>query len=507
MRSVQKSAGAIATAMALLLLAACGSDKKVDAKASDKPTVAATTSAAVATDKNSSASVEAPASSSSDAVASTSPAAPAEKVKLSVVSLRPGSEKEAFAAHKARVAEFMAKNPDITIEAKEYEWNGVTFAAQLAGGTVPTVFTIPFTDGGALIQRKQISDITKEIKALPYGANFNQAILKNGQDADGNIYAVPTEAYANGLHYNRKLFKDAGLDPDKPPTTWAEVRAYAKQITEKTGKPGYVQMTKENTGGWMLTNLTNALGGRMETAADGKATATVNNAQAKQALEMLKEMRFTDKSMGANFLLNWPEINAEFAAGKVGMYTQGADVFTYLVQSAKIDPAIYGLTTMPLGDGPEPGVLGGGTMVAVKAGATDAEKAAAAKWIDFFYLSKLTNQEAAVADAKLLVANKQSVGTPALPIFDQATLDTSREWIKEFINVPVAQMKPYADGIAKQALVTEMPVASQAVYGVLDKVVQAVLTNKGANIDDLLKKANDDAQKAIDKAAKEAEKK
>ena len=41
---------------------------------------------------------------------------------------------------------------------------------------------------------------------------------------------IPTGAYAQALHYNRELFTKAGLDPDKPPTTWDEVAADAKPI-------------------------------------------------------------------------------------------------------------------------------------------------------------------------------------------------------------------------------------------------------------------------------------
>ncbi len=77
------------------------------------------------------------------------------------------------------------------------------------------------------------------------------------------------------LTYNRDLFKAAGLDPTKPPTTWDEVRAAAKTIAEKTGVAGYAEMATQNTGGWQLTTSTYALGGRMETVgADGKVTAT-----------------------------------------------------------------------------------------------------------------------------------------------------------------------------------------------------------------------------------------
>jgi ABC-type glycerol-3-phosphate transport system substrate-binding protein len=424
---------------------------------------------------------------------------PQEKVKLSVVALRPGAEKKAVDAFKAQVADFESKNPNITIDGREYNWVATTFAAQLAAGTVPAVFTVPFTEGKGLIQRKQISDLTNDVKALPYVGNMNQQILSNAQDTSGAIYGLPIAAYGNALHYNRALFKAAGLDPDKPPTTWDEVRADAKKISDTTGKPGFVQMTKDGTGGWQLAVATYARGGRLENiAADGKATATVDNQGTKDALQFLHDLRWTDNSMGSNFLLNWGDINTAFAAGKVGMYTQGSDVYTFLKNTLNVDPATYGITTLPTtGDGAA--VLGGGTLAVVKAGATDAERQAALKWIDYYYLSKLVNQDDAVRDAKALAADKQPIGTPALPVFDKATFDKSLEWIAPYVNVPIAQMKGFNDGIAGQAVEVEPKVATQAIYGVLDPVVQAVLTNKNANIADLLTKANAEAQKAIDK--------
>lgn len=495
MRSVRKSVGgAVAIAVALLLMAGCSSSSK--SKATDTKTPSTSTSATAPADTSSSStSVVSP----SATVATSATEVPQEKVKLSVVALRPGAEQKAVDAFKAQVADFESKNPNITIDGREYNWVATTFAAQLAAGTVPAVFTIPFTDGKGLIQRKQISDLTASVKALPYVGNMNQQILANGQDADGNIYALPIAAYGNALHYNRTLFKDAGLDPDKPPTTWDEVRAAAKAISDKTGKPGFVQMTKDGTGGWQLAVATYARGGRMEDiSADGKAKATLDNQGTKDALKFMHDLRWEDKSMGSNFLLNWGDINTAFAAGKVGMYTQGSDVYTFLKNTLSIDPATYGITTLPTtGDGAA--VLGGGTLAAVKAGASDAEKQAALKWIDYYYLSKLTNQDDAVRDAKALAADKQPIGTPALPVFDKATFDKSLEWIKEYINVPITQMKGFNDGIAAQQVEVEPKIATQAVYAVLDPVVQAVLTDKNANIDSLLAKANTEAQKAIDK--------
>jgi ABC-type glycerol-3-phosphate transport system substrate-binding protein len=201
--------------------------------------------------------------------------------------------------------------------------------------------------------------------------------------------------------------------------------------------------------------------------------------------------------MGSNFLFDWGTINQAFGAGQIGMYTSGSDIYTNLVQSQNMNPADYGMTVIPA-EGTGSGVIGGGTIAAVNVKATPAQQAAAVKWIDFYYMKKLTVKSAAVEDAKTLVANKQGVGVPALPVFDKATLDQSRVWIKDYINVPIDQMKSFADGIYKQKPIGEPTAKTQEVYALLDVVVQAVLTDKNADIAALLKQANTDAQALVD---------
>src|SRR5258706_9920024 len=122
----------------------------------------------------------------------------------------------------------------------------------------------------------------------------------------------------------------------------------------------------DNTGGWILTTVVYSLGGRMETGTGTKATATLNNSKTVTALNMLKAMRWVDNSMGSNFDYGWSDINQAFAAGNVGMYISGSDVYTNLVQASNIDPSIYGLGALPLAKNKNAGVLGGGTEVAVK---------------------------------------------------------------------------------------------------------------------------------------------
>jgi multiple sugar transport system substrate-binding protein len=63
--------------------------------------------------------------------------------------------------------------------------------------------------------------------------------------------------------------------------------------------------------------------------------------------------------------------------------------------------------------------------------------------------------------------------------------------------VPLAQMKPFTTGVFKQKLIPEPAAATQSVYNALNPVVQAVLTDKNADVESLLEQANSVAQSAI----------
>jgi multiple sugar transport system substrate-binding protein len=426
----------------------------------------------------------------------------AKTVKISVASLIPGSTQAAVNQFNAQVAEFEKKNPTIKVKPVEYQWTAPTFAAKLAAGTLPTVFEVPFTDARTLGDNGQLANLTPYFKKLPYHKKYNKAVLAEGTDAKGQIIALPKGAYAQALHYNRALFKQAGLNPNKPPTTWGQIRTDAKIISQKTGKPGYVEMAKDdNTAGWILTTLVYSLGGRMETGIGTHAKATLDNKYTVKALNMLKAMRWTDNSMGSNFDYGWSDINQAFAAGQVGMYISGSDVYTNLVQAYNLSPSTYGVTTIPLAKNKTAGVLGGGTLAAVRPNVNNTQLAAAMKWISFFYEQPLVSKKQAIRNAKTLVANKQPVGVPALPLFNQKQYKLANTWIKPYINVPIGQMKPFLNGIFKQTLIPEPEASTQSVYHSLDAVVEAVLTNRSTNIVQMLQQANSAAQNAIKQGA------
>jgi multiple sugar transport system substrate-binding protein len=420
------------------------------------------------------------------------------KVTINVAALRPGSSDDAKQQFEDNVALFEKQHPNIDVKTTEYAWNGATFAAQLAAGRLPTVFTVPFTDARTLGEHRQVADLTVAVKKWPYYKKFQKTIIAEATTAKGRIIGVPYAAYAQALHYNRDLFRKAGLNPNKPPTTWAQLRRYAKRISDRTGAAGYAQMgLNDNTAGWILTTVTYTLGGRMEKGRGTAATATLNNKYTVQALQMLRQMRWTDNSMGSTYDYTWPTINQAFAAGKIGMFINGSDIYTFLVQAANLDPKIYGIAPLPLAKNKNAGILGGGSIAVVRPDTKGAKLDAAMKWIDFFYMEKLVKKTSALRDARILVANKQPVGVPAFPIFNKKQYDVANRWVKPYINVPIGQMAPFLKGIFKQNLYPEPAASTQSVYHALDPVVQAVFTERNANMNNLLARANDIAQKAI----------
>jgi len=408
------------------------------------------------------------------------------KVTITIGNRPPSSDADNRAFYDKQVKEFAKANPDITLKPTETAWDATTFQALVAGGNLPDALNVPFTEPQGLIARKQIADLSDALKKTKLLGQLNPTVLKVTQDSAGRTYGVPTAAYSVGLVYNRDLFAKAGLDPDNPPTTWDEVRADAKAIAEKTGAIGYAQLSTKGQGGWMFTTQTYAFGGTVENAAGTKVT--FDGAPSKSALQTVSDMRWTDQSMGTTSLWDLDSMAQQFAAGKVGMFMSAPDQYAASVVTNGMDPKQFGVGGLPQNDG-EHGTLSGGSVEVVNPKATEAQKVAALKWIEFFYLNKLQNKDAAVAAAKASAADKQPVGVPGLPILSAEQQATYDGWIKPYVNVPIENFAPYVKVAADQKIIPEPSAQAQEVYAALDPVVQTVLTDKDADISALLSKA------------------
>ncbi|MFI9847939.1 ABC transporter substrate-binding protein [Nonomuraea sp. NPDC051941] len=409
------------------------------------------------------------------------------KTTITVAGMPPTTAAKTRAQFLDAVAAFEKANPTIKIKPTDTQWDARTFATRLAGGNAETVLTVPLTEPPGLIARRQVADLSAEIKSLPHAGDFDPRALAPATGADGKVYGLPVTEYALGLVYNRALFTKAGLDPDRPPATWDEVRAAAKKIAG-TGAAGYTQMTVKNTGGWILTAMTYSFGGRMEKQEGDRYVPSLLDGPAEQALRHLSTMRWQDDSMGANQLRTQQDAERDFAAGKIGMMIGTVNSYSRYTTLYSGKPDDFGIAALPQQGGGKATLLGG-LVAAVNAKATAAQRAAAVKWIDFYYLKPNYDPAAAEQLAVANAADKLAVGLPTLPFYGTSVSGPVNAAIAKHGNIPVSNFAPYVKDTDKLEYVVEPPVAAQDLYGALDTAVQAVLTRKDADPRDELTKA------------------
>ena len=108
--------------------------------------------------------------------------------------------------------------------------------------------------------------IEKDGKApADYMAEFWPALRPNAT-IDGKVYGVPFQNSTPLLYYNTAAFKDAGLDPDRPPSTWTEWLAAAKALTKSAGgerqRWGLMFPGTYDYCGWITSGLVMSNGGQ-----------------------------------------------------------------------------------------------------------------------------------------------------------------------------------------------------------------------------------------------------
>lgn len=90
----------------------------------------------------------------------------------------------------------------------------------------------------------------------------------------GHLWGLPSTPASLALHWNKKLFRQAGLDPERPPRTIEELDEYADRLTRRNAKGEIIQagfMPAEP--GWWPWAWGYFFGGRLWNAKD-KITAT-----------------------------------------------------------------------------------------------------------------------------------------------------------------------------------------------------------------------------------------
>lgn len=99
---------------------------------------------------------------------------------------------------------------------------------RLRNGNVPDVagldqiWLASFADRGALLS---LDNVASDIGFADYLDPFARPA-----QVDGSVYGIPISTDVRGMYWNRSVLSDAGLDPDAPPRTWAELRRMADTV-------------------------------------------------------------------------------------------------------------------------------------------------------------------------------------------------------------------------------------------------------------------------------------
>jgi ABC-type glycerol-3-phosphate transport system substrate-binding protein len=387
------------------------------------------------------------------------------------------------------IAIFEKANPNITINSVyNYPCDAVpaTFTAMLRAGTETNLYYAYFTDLPQILLAGQAANITKYVNSttVPLLNDIAPSAMK-ADEAGSTLYGLPTSNYTQGLIYNRKLFTDAGLNPDQPPTTWAQVETDATAIAKLgNGIEGWGDYSAGNNGGWHFSSYMDALGGTTVTNSGAAPAAAFDNANGMAILTALHNLRFIDKAMSPTQGLAWGTLQQQFAAGKLGMYIGAPDdIYQVIVPTDKGNLSDIGMGALPSLTGTPAGSLSGGNSFMFSPKDTPAQIAAGVKWLNFEDLTPGVGQ----FNFQRQKADGFTVGFPEPQLFDGASGTKVNQLRTQYATIPVSQYTSYVNAQEKG---DGEPTDAQAVYKTLDPVMLAVLTEPNVDIPALLKTAS-----------------
>jgi multiple sugar transport system substrate-binding protein len=103
----------------------------------------------------------------------------------------------------------------------------------IATAAVPDLVTIDSPVVASFSAQGSLTDLTDRVaqsKFIKPGVYF-KGPWASGQWR-GKTYGIPRDANTLALYYNADLFRAKGLDPDKPPRTWSELKAAAQKLRD-----------------------------------------------------------------------------------------------------------------------------------------------------------------------------------------------------------------------------------------------------------------------------------
>jgi len=236
----------------------------------------------------------------------------------------------------------------LTIQGPASESN---FLLAMAGGTAPDVIYVNFRKLHTFMGQGFLLPLDEFVKRDPEVIRRIHPQIRKVITVDGHLYCVPWFQCVMALHYRKDLFRDAGLNPNKPPRNWDEFYEYAKKLTiPDKGQWGFGFPMQ--SGSWFLTDFIWQAGGDV-IARDktGRYRAVFNDAGAAEALRFFKKLTRDPWTRNGKTYRGVASYNSSYSQdvklGKIAMWlTYSQDV---VATGSDLNPSLLGIAPLPAG--------------------------------------------------------------------------------------------------------------------------------------------------------------
>ena len=231
--------------------------------------------------------------------------------------------------------------------------------ASLGSGAVPALIELVDPNSQVMVDSGGVTPMQRFIDDEGYDlSDFDEKAVQY-YTWDDKLYAMPFAVAVPMLYYNKVAFREVGLDPDKPPLTLDDVRAYSEKLFKVDGAGNVVRSgIALDIQAWYL-DVTLAEHGDLyvnnNNGRDGVATEAVFNGPTGQAFfHWWAEM--VDGGLAFNVGRNPTGANAllAMATGRAAMAVSDSSALGSVL--AVLEKGVEGVE---LGVGPFPGVAGG----------------------------------------------------------------------------------------------------------------------------------------------------
>jgi multiple sugar transport system substrate-binding protein len=253
------------------------------------------------------------------------------------------------------VTEFNAthKNLQVKLTLTSINDDTTTLATSIRAGDPPDVVGLNDIDMPAFTSVGSFMNLTSDVDGLSYKADLSPGHVGLAT-YQGKIYGVPYWADLSVLWYNKTLFKQAGLNPNDPPTTYAQILSDAQAINKLGHGISGATFAGDCQGclGFTVQPGIWADGSHLTNGDIGSQTANITGNTALQSALTLYRNLWTQHLVPDNDRTdNGTTWGQDFAAGKIGIMPGGYGQLVNLVK-----PSQLGTEFM---DTPLPGSNGG----------------------------------------------------------------------------------------------------------------------------------------------------